>query len=364
MKLVTTQKSKHSNRKPPIIKWKTEHLLRKHALGDFIDKLVSRSKNTEVVRITLVGDTGTGKTTLADVIAHLFHEKADVPYTVRHFNREDLVNLKKTISTLEPMNHIIIFDDISFLNATHTNQHIAMIQQMFSEIRHLEGGQDIKIIGLMLFHYAVALPPYLRQAHYTFYTQIGSSDVEPMSKSLHVSHKQIDTFQNILEAASEEKQFTVAYGSRNTAKGKKSLSHTYIFREPFAPAFLWSKRKNSIIVYPHIDWLTPHCHICTTSEKIANQQTIDNFKSDASKRFGPHVVKEALRAKGIIHGIFSHRPRVKQATQYIEEFLKANSDVTLGHLMDFYKLRVDKTYLPDGIPKELKALRKARDESE
>jgi len=80
------------------------------------------TQSLDVVKINLVGNPSTGKTTLAGSIAHLIHqlsmEMYKTPFAVKFFSRTELVNFEATLKTLEGMNQVLIFDDISFLQAT------------------------------------------------------------------------------------------------------------------------------------------------------------------------------------------------------------------------------------------------------
>ena len=65
---------------------------------------------------------------------------------------------------------MLIFDDVSFLKDTAT------IEKEVTEIRHMEGDFDVKIILIFNFHYPKALPPFLREFQFKYVTSIGTDN--------------------------------------------------------------------------------------------------------------------------------------------------------------------------------------------
>ena len=61
------------------------------------------------------------------------------------------MHFEETLAKLQPTNHIMVFDDISFISAHAGKKDIEKIQKAFTEIRHLPGGQDVKIISIFNF---------------------------------------------------------------------------------------------------------------------------------------------------------------------------------------------------------------------
>ena len=103
---------------PATMDWKNAKMVRIHSVRAATKEILNMSKNLDVVKINIIGSPSTGKSTLAETLGHLCHTLADIPYTVKRFTRDDLLNFEETLATLQPTNHILIFDDISFLTSS------------------------------------------------------------------------------------------------------------------------------------------------------------------------------------------------------------------------------------------------------
>ena len=106
--------------RPTIIPWKGVPMIRSQAIGACIQEIlhaVAVQGSQDVVNINIIGDPDTGKTETGKTIAHLIHKRAKIPFSVRSFTREDLLDFKKTLKTLRPANYVLLFPDVSFLSA-------------------------------------------------------------------------------------------------------------------------------------------------------------------------------------------------------------------------------------------------------
>src|SRR2546427_1087141 len=90
---------------PVTIEWKGERMIRAHSIRSAVKEIVKMANSLDVVKINIVGNPASGKTTLALTLAHLIHHIADelfhIPYAVRVFDKDDLLNFEYTLSTLE-----------------------------------------------------------------------------------------------------------------------------------------------------------------------------------------------------------------------------------------------------------------------
>ena len=126
-----SSKKKISN-VPITIKWKNIAMIRNHSINACARELLQANVSNEVVKVNLIGPPSSGKTTLALTLAHLVHTLSKNPYAVKIFKRDDLMDMEKTLSTLHPMNHILVFDDVSWLSAGNSKQKIDQVQKTFS----------------------------------------------------------------------------------------------------------------------------------------------------------------------------------------------------------------------------------------
>ena len=103
---------------PLTLDWNNAKMVRIHSIRAAVKEILNMSRSLDVVKVNIIGTPSTGKTTLAETIAHLGHTMADIPYTVKKFNRDDLMNFENVLATLQPTNHILIFDQLRIMQHT------------------------------------------------------------------------------------------------------------------------------------------------------------------------------------------------------------------------------------------------------
>lgn len=338
--LVSTQKKTHSE-VPVTVLWNNARMVRIHSVRAATREILNLSKALDVVKVNIIGTPSTGKTTLAKTLAHLCHRMSDIPYTIKIYNREDLVNFEETLSKLEPTNHVLIFDDISFMTATVGKRQIDKIQKAFTEIRHLPGGQDVKIIAIFNFHYNMAVSKYMRQSDFFIYTSVGSSELENTVNIVGKKyHAKILDFRRINQTALTTGKFTFNLGK----KGQKFI---YEWRKPYAPVLFWNNDSLRVIVFPEREWIDPICSQCVNmqSNKSEIKMITDLTEFDKeSKRFGTNVLKQALKIKLFSMGVPTYSKHVKQAMQWLDEQLNSKH-YDIAQIAEFYGLEDKRTRL-------------------
>lgn len=333
---------------PQTIDWHSAKMARRHSLIATVKEMINLSTSYDLVRVNIIGTPSTGKTTLGLTLAHLFHKYSKkttgIDYVVKRFTKKDLLNFELTLSKLQPVNHVIIFDDISFLKAgVKGNNKIEEIEAAMTEIRHLPGGIDIRIVCIFNFHYNKSVPPYLRQAEFYYYTKIGTQEIKNTVDIIgQANQKQALTkvmdFINTEQEASGDKQF----GFVLSKKGKRFI---YKFKEPFVPALYCYRGQQRIVVFPKREWIDPICHICSNCylEPIKTNMDVKKVDETARSRFGIGVIRQALRIMLFRMGVSTYPVRVKQCMAYFEIMFKDMEVMNPEQLADFYGLRDIKT---------------------
>lgn len=300
-----------SDKLPTITKWKGESMIRVHSMRAAVKEIVRASKNKDVVKIGIIGEPDTGKTTQADLISHLIHTMADVPFAVRSFNREAFVDIKKTLSELSPANYILKFGDLSWLGATSNKKKIEELKQALTEIRHLPGGKDVKIILIYDYHYTKALDPYLRQSEFKFFTGIGSSEkknMEDMAGKKYVSTMM--KFKVMCSTMLQTEKFTFRLGTKGY--------FSYNFRNPFIPMLFWNEVTLRYVVSPTRQWIDKLCPTCDMAEgPYESEISIEQFIRESEAKFQAKKFQIAVKLMLLENGINVYDPSIDSAKKYL-----------------------------------------------
>jgi len=336
--------------KPSVITWQGVRMVRSHSIQAVAKEIINMSANQEMVSINAIGKQSTGKTELLKTISHLVHKHAKIPYQISYFGKEEMLNLEETVKNLKPINQLIIFDDIAFLKASATNKQIDQIQQVLSIIRHLPGGQDVKIILMKSFQYTKAIPPFLRQNDFTFVSSVDDNEIDNLTallgKKYYAKIKQLK-FLRAQGAMGDEGKSNFVF---DMGGGKKVI---YGWQRPFLPYIYVSGVGCRIIVSPLRTWIDPICNECNPiSERgvgITSEATevVNDF---ISKFKDGNVVRTAVKIKLIQQGINCFSPRIVQAVKYIDR-IQQEKLVSIESLATVLGLTPTKTLLfPDKQP--------------
>lgn len=303
--------------KPTIIPWKNSQMLRAHSLRASVKDVISMLQVLDVVKIGIIGDQSTGKTTLGDTLAHLIHKMSPLPFSVRSFGEKEFLDFQATLAALPPANYILKFHDLSFLKGSYGAKKIEELKAAMTKIRHLPGGHDVKIVLIYDYHYTMALDKYLRQANLRYFTSVGSSEKDNM---LDIVGK---TYQSMVE---EFMAMFVEMTIDHTATFRitNSKFFKYDYKSPFVVSLFYNNRSLRYIVFPLRTWIDPICSICATGNNPLLQSAIDvkKFREDRDALFGPRVYEAALKAYLFAHGKTTYSGPITQAIRDIERSLE------------------------------------------
>jgi len=108
IEIIKTQyvSSGQKNKIPVTIEWKGERMIRGHSLQSSVKEIVRMVQSLDVVKVNVIGNQGTGKTTFATTLSHLIHQISEkdfkVPFAVKHFTKTELLNFEETLKNLAP----------------------------------------------------------------------------------------------------------------------------------------------------------------------------------------------------------------------------------------------------------------------
>jgi len=337
-KLIQKSKQTSNTQLPTVIKWKGQNMVRHHSFLSTINEIIAWSLDSDVTKVGIVGEPSSGKSTLAEAIAHATHKRAKIPFAVRVFAKEQLMNFKQTLAELQPANYILVFDDLSFLGADANKKQIDMIKQAETTIRHLPGGQDVKIILIYNYHYTLGLDKYLRQAHFFYYTTIGSQERENMINFLGKK------YQGLIERFRQYRVQAVAHKHWLMKIGPKE-QFMYKYRQPFIPVLFYNNLSLRFIVTPTRHWIDEICPVCTIGKSInIDGQTLEEVVKAAEEKYTTRGFISALKLKLFVNGLTTYGKTTVKTLKYLDLLLEKKA-VSLEDLANYYKIMITKTKL-------------------
>lgn len=328
--------------------WKGIRLAIWHHLQTAANQIVIKANAVDVIKINMIGPPGTGKSTLADSLAHMIHvrsmEMFKTPFAVRKFGRKQLLNFDETISKLSPTNYVMIFDDVSIFNKSSNSEKLANVKETFTEIRHKFGEQSVKIIIILNFHYTLGMDKYLRGSNFAFYTDIASNELENMQRIVGVRHtNDLLSYQKLVNQAQVNQKFDI----RISQKGQPL---SFIYREPFIPVLFQASNSLRLILSPKREWIDPNCIICNSAppekeESLAITPNAQKLATILESDFPKRIVTLAVKLKLHQNGINVFDSSVKRALIYLDKYLGANPGITLRDMANYYNFEDRKTHL-------------------
>ena len=319
---------KNQDSRPTVITWKDQKIIRNHSMIATCREILSMNKNIDVINVNIIGPPNSGKTEQVRVIGHIIHKIADIPYSFKLFNKHALLNFEQTLKSLTPTNWVLGFDDLSFLGAQASKKQIEIIKQATTEIRHLEGGQDVKIITIKVSHYTLALDKYLRQNNFSYFTNVGSSEYDNMERIVgSINMPKVVFFKKLCVRATSQGKY--GYVLR---KDKPPI--TYSYKDPFIPMLFWNEDTLRIIDSPNRKWLDQYCDICASAEdnpQGSEKIDVEGFITEKNLSYGKSIWKLAVKNKLLKKGVNVHHPGVVAAEKDLDRCL-ATGNITLEQI--------------------------------
>jgi len=314
-----TGKPKTNKFLPTVVKWKGVNMVRQESFIAAVKEVVRWAEEIDVTRIGIVGDMHSGKTTMAEAIAHTIHKESKLPWGIKVLYEQDLMNFEETLKTLTTdTNWILRFDDVSFLDAKHNKKAIGQVKEAVTKVRHLEGGKDVKVVLIYNYHYSKGLDKYLRMADFRFFTTVGSEEEDNFEGIVGTKMMSLIKF----FAKNRQQGVTKKYflSPARMANGKKFF---YKWREPFIPVLFWNNTTLRMIISPTREWLEPICSICANaSGGVQSEVDISKFCEESETKFTKGtfvgVIKQFLRE----HGVNTYSAKTVQARRYLDRALE------------------------------------------
>lgn len=297
-----------------------------------VKEIITYAEEIDVVRVGILGDMHSGKSTISMAIAHAFHTYSKIPFIPKVFYREDLRNFKETLRNLKPANYYLVFDDVSFM------KHTTEIEKEITEIRHMDEG-DFKVVLVFNFHYPKALPPFLREFQFKWVTSIGTDNEKTIVDNYGKDNlRLVRDFKMQRKKAITKKVWFQRVGPKEPVK--------YDYRNPFIPVLFWNENTMRNVVAPTRYFMDKICSICEEAEgnKEYDGKTLEDVCSQGENNFGKHNFLAALKLLLFTNGLTTHGKHVVRAIRWIERERKARN-MPLPAFAAHYELSETKTRL-------------------
>ena len=334
-----------NNEKPIVWNWKKAPMLLSHSIRATIKEILQMSKSIDAININVIGNPATGKSEVTRLVSHLGHKMAKEmglpPFAVREFDKQNLLNFKETLASLTPSNYFLGFHDVSFLGASASKQQIETVKQATTEIRHLPGGKDVKIVSVKNFHYTLGFDKYLRQSDFTYFTSVGSSEMDNMEKIVGTKYMPlVHRFRKMQQKATITGKFS--FQLKRDAK-----PFVYGYRNPFIPLLFWNNDTLRIVVSPTRHWVDPICNTCTefsAHEKFETEVPLEQFIKESEHKLDKSRFKQAVRQKLLENGINVYPNEIASAKKYLERALEKKT-ISLEEIATYYGMKPANTKL-------------------
>jgi energy-coupling factor transporter ATP-binding protein EcfA2 len=342
---VQTKKKEDASKRPVTGKWKGVDYVRKHSFLAAVREIITWSESSDVTKVGIIGKPDTGKSTMAEAIAHAIHKYSKIKFAVRVFEKEHLMNFRETLKALAQIsiatNFVLVFDDISFLGADASKKQVDMIKQAETTIRHLPGGKDVKIILIYNYHYTKGLDKYLRQADYYFFTSVGSEETENVISIVGKKYMNlVSQFMRIVVSAKSRKYWLMVIGPKEP--------FVYKYRKPFIPVLFWNNESLRFIISPTRQFMDPICGICETgikqSDIAVGLEALEKIIKRGEINYGSYF-RAAVQLMLFINGMTVYGKKFVRAIKYLNLALGSNQQVTLAALAAHYNFQITKTRL-------------------
>ena len=308
-------------------------MIRIHSILACVKEMIQMMNSLDVIKIGIIGEPSTGKTTLAKLLAHLIHVLSPIPFAFRILDEDDFLDMEATLKTLEPTNYILYFHDLSFLQ---NKKKLEEVKAAITKIRHLKA--DVKIFLIYDYHYTLGLDKYLRQANFRFFTSIGSSEFDNMVKIIGPRYTPF-----VMDFNKKYVEMTTKQTCTFTIRQKPFF--TYSYKNPFVVCAFFNNHRPRYVIFPQREWYDKKCSTCAFAEGDLQQSeiSVEKFKEEAEAKFGKGTFEAAVKLHAFSNGMNVYSNKVVQAQRYLSKALMTKL-ISMEQLLTVYDLEITKTY--------------------
>jgi len=272
------------------------------SLNSTINNIMNHNMNSQYTGILLCGASGSGKTTLFNTMIHKLIER-DPTYIVKRFTGEDFSNLDVIINKLEiGRNHIIVFDDASYVTDDIDNKTLKKLAYTLTIIRHKV---KARVISFMVVHYSKAMFKFFRAVPFVIYTSINA---EELGNYMDLYHQH--TFV-VRKFASMYRQMTLRGWFQTSINNYNGTQISYAIDKPFRIAMIEEAADLHYILY-----YKESCERCNETY-VPRTEDMSKMADELFERWGKSAVY-ATRWYGFAKGAkVSVRPEFKAIIKFL-----------------------------------------------
>ncbi len=153
---------------------KAKHvILTKHSPNPIAENILNYLDSAGFANVLNIGVSGSGKTTWTNYLIHLLHMKRN--FRILWFRQEEVKKFDKIITSIpKGVNHILVFDDVSFELDELRKDELTNIAKKLTYIRHIVQADVVVVFNI---HYSKAIKKFFRSTPFTFLTSINNEEI-------------------------------------------------------------------------------------------------------------------------------------------------------------------------------------------
>jgi len=185
--------------------------------NSIVRDIMSLNEATQFSSILQIGWAGSGKTTMAEMFAHMIHTK-DENWAIHWMGANELREIENVLNGLaKSQKHFIVFDDVSNALRSVSSQRRAKIFEVLTQGRHITAYS--KLIIFSIIHYTNAIEKSVRaQNLYYLYTSSSLAEETNLMKLIEGDKRAIQQYKKFKRAFSrmmKTKKFELKIGPNN-----------------------------------------------------------------------------------------------------------------------------------------------------
>lgn len=322
--------------------------------GGIANRILNIISHTKYFGIQVVSPPGSGKTTVAKVIAHHLHKK-NPNFVVRVETEKDthaFENLDRYIMTLPKKPTIVIFDDVSGVFGRMKEQDIDKNFETLTRVRWVldPDGGNIPFIPILTYHYSKVVEKKFRsQNGMTIFCTFGNEEktnADTIAPRKTAGRMVLNQFEQITETMFPQHYFDV----RDPHGG----FHRYDTDKPFRASCVISGNVGSILLTSKDDV----CHLCNhhSKKKKVNGADVVQMNRDTYGMHGVQGLRLALAERGV-------KEAINQNLYHAMEFAKKTLNT---YAVDYNEIveAIYKQYKTGAVKKKNKKIKAEREAME